>query len=218
MLELRATRLLMKLQLRRDAAELISIYYEDWYPVLHQKFVDQWNSTWPVSGNKLHEVKESIQRWKLVKSITRREEIIINRIRTGHSLITHSYLMDDAVLPVPPICPLCNDAILTIKHVLIDCNVLARERNDSDAYRTANVINMSYLLPDETIKVKPFLNLSPTLVFLPKFKIDYLTVLIKIVSFIFVNLLRNLLLMLYIDMCMLLMKSTMVLEYIIDTM
>ena len=46
----------------RRPAELISIHYEDWNPALLQKFIDKWNSTWSVSGNKLHEVKESVQR------------------------------------------------------------------------------------------------------------------------------------------------------------
>ena len=73
---------------------------------------------------------------------------------------------------------------------------------------------MLYLLSDETIKVKPLLKLI----------ID-IGVFTEIGYWLFNRFNQNyiiyiceLLLMLYINMCMLLMKITIVLEYIIDTM
>jgi len=47
----------------------------------------------------------------------RRDAVIVNRLKIGHSRLTHSYLVsgDDK-----PTCTKC-DAVLTVKHILLDC-------------------------------------------------------------------------------------------------
>ena len=57
----------------------------------------------------------------------RREEIILARLRIGHSYITHSYLL----IGEEPQCIPCN-ATLTVKHVLVDCVDLAPRRSFFD--------------------------------------------------------------------------------------
>ena len=54
---------------------------------------------------------------------SRREAVIINKLRLGHCRLTHSYLMsgDDQ-----PVCESCR-LPLTVKHILVDCpNILVR--------------------------------------------------------------------------------------------
>lgn len=57
--------------------------------------------------------------WKSIMGMTRKEEVILNRLRAGYSLITH-----DATYNFPPVCSLCNDAELTVNHVLMVYNTL----------------------------------------------------------------------------------------------
>ena len=41
---------------------------------------------------------------------------LINRLRAGHTLLTHGYLVEG--LPVPPECKLCHSHAMTVKHLL----------------------------------------------------------------------------------------------------
>ena len=49
--------------------------------------------------------------------LTRREQTLYNRLRIGHTYLTHSYLLKDED---PLICIPCN-SLLTVKHILISC-------------------------------------------------------------------------------------------------
>lgn len=80
-----------------------------------------WDSKWKElspNNSKLREVKDTIFPWPSSNLKTHREEIVITRLRIGHSRLTHGYLMskDD-----PPSCPFCLSELLTIKHLLITC-------------------------------------------------------------------------------------------------
>ena len=48
---------------------------------------------------------------------------ILNRFR-----VTHRHLMDGAAYSFRPVCPLCNDAVLTVRYVLVECNSLSDVR------------------------------------------------------------------------------------------
>ena len=47
----------------------------------------------------------------------RRDEVVLSRLRLGHSYLTHSYLLKGEP---PPECVTCN-CRLTISHILVDC-------------------------------------------------------------------------------------------------
>ena len=49
--------------------------------------------------------------------LTRQEQTPYNRLRIGHTYLTHSYLLKDED---PPICIPCN-SLLTVEHILISC-------------------------------------------------------------------------------------------------
>ena len=84
-----------------------------------QPFVSSlWQERWNKEvGNKLHGPK-------LMRSITRDYSgVIINRLRIGHTRLTHSFRMGNR--PHPPLCDQCEgDHELTVKHILIECNFL----------------------------------------------------------------------------------------------
>ena len=66
----------------------------------------------------------------------RREEVIITRLRIGHSHLTHSWLLakEDA-----PECIQCNE-YLTMKHILLDC--IDFQPNRDKHYSADNMYNL----------------------------------------------------------------------------
>ena len=73
-----------------------------------------WNET---PFNKLKEIKPVIKESKSVISNIRREEVVLTRLRIGHTRITHSWLLNR---DEQPNCIGC-DVPFTVKHFLLDC-------------------------------------------------------------------------------------------------
>ena len=61
-----------------------------------------------------------------INGLSRKDEVIIHRIRIGHSRLTHSYLMEEAPLPL---CLCCQTVPISIKHLMIECPQLAGIRS-----------------------------------------------------------------------------------------
>ena len=60
---------------------------------------------------------------------TRKDEVVLHRVRVGHTRLTHSYLMEDPN-KIQPQCFYCNTELISMKHLLLDCqhfNHLRRE-------------------------------------------------------------------------------------------
>merc|ERR1711875_35944 len=78
---------------------------------------NKWQSIWNNSpNNKLHAIKKQIGENPYNK-LTRKEEVILTRLRIGHSNITHSHLLKGEE---PPYCIPCQEPY-TIKHILSNC-------------------------------------------------------------------------------------------------
>ena len=69
-------------------------------------------------------VKEHVGLWETSNRSSRREEIVLCRLRLGHTRYTHSYLLDREP---PPTCTQCG-CTLTIPHILLDCQRYTTER------------------------------------------------------------------------------------------
>ena len=73
---------------------------------------------WDVcDNNKLHEINETFPSSLQLYSNNRKEDVILTRLRIGHTRLTHKHYLtgDDR-----PECIPC-DCSLTIKHILIEC-------------------------------------------------------------------------------------------------
>ena len=108
----------------KDALSLevlsFKVPYNDFKPLINDFLRKVWQQSWsdPANqNNKLFTIKPSLGEWLPGLRTNRREEIIIARLRIGHSYITHSYLLKGEEEPQ---CIPCN-APLTFKHVLVDC-------------------------------------------------------------------------------------------------
>ena len=115
----------------KDALSLevlsFKVPYNDFKPLINDFLRNVWQQSWsdPANqNNKLFTIKPSLGEWLPGLRTNRREEIIIARLRIGHSYITHSYLLKGEEEPK---CIPCN-APLTVKHVLVDCVDLAPTR------------------------------------------------------------------------------------------
>ena len=86
----------------------------------------KWQNSWNErTDNKLRKIKPCLGTWGSSFRQSRREEVALCRIRVGHTLATHRYLiLGEAKLK----CRRCGDD-LSVRHVLVSCRRYATERN-----------------------------------------------------------------------------------------
>lgn len=83
-----------------------------------QKNEEGWNKMWWECPNaKLKMEKKTTKPWNTSYRDNRREEVVLARLRLGHTKLTHGYLMarEDA-----PLCITCNES-LTVRHIFENC-------------------------------------------------------------------------------------------------
>ena len=96
------------------------------YPEIRRRVRDYFNQLWinynPHTALKI--IKESTEGWSSCRRAIRREEIVLCRLRLGHTRYTHSYLIDKT--PEPE-CDRCR-CLITVQHILIDCPIYQNKR------------------------------------------------------------------------------------------
>ena len=60
--------------------------------------------------------------------MTRREEEVVNRLRLSHTRLTHDYLFSGQTQRT--MCVWCNDAYITVEHLLVTCAELGVIRRE----------------------------------------------------------------------------------------
>ena len=88
--------------------------------------MDCWQTEWStLVDNKLHKIKPTVGEWPQCPSnLSRTQEIVLSRVRIGHTRLTHSYLM---ACENKPMCDTCN-SVLSVEHILSDCAKYSTER------------------------------------------------------------------------------------------
>ena len=95
-----------------------SVCFSDFKCSVRALIRQQWQSDWDKEiRNKLHGITTSLSTGHNGKIYNRRDEIVLSRLRIGHTHITHTYLLNQLT---PPICNMCHD-LLTVKHFLVQC-------------------------------------------------------------------------------------------------
>ena len=120
----------------------MQVPYTDFKSYVKPYVYGKWQESWDLSTeNKLHAIQPRVGEWSHCNRKSRREEVLLARLRIDHSHLTHSYLLkgEDA-----PQCHLCGER-LTIKHLLVDCQHLTRIRENfyrarslKDIFRTCD--------------------------------------------------------------------------------
>ena len=72
------------------------------------------------------DIKPTIGEYQSVVRNIRKEEVVLARLRLGHTRVTHSYLLKGEEQPQ---CVGC-DAPFTVSHFLLDCGDFAQVRNN----------------------------------------------------------------------------------------
>lgn len=97
---------------------------------------NQWDCT---HSTHMYNIKPSLGVWPTCLQPTREREVILARLRCGHTRLTHSHLFDRTD---PPICETCK-VRLSVEHILIGCNALAHKRRQILNYIAAHRLELS---------------------------------------------------------------------------
>ena len=83
-------------------------------------------------------------------NLPRRQEVIVNRLRCGHTSLTHLCLMNSDVREAAPGCPVCQDATLTVRHLLLECRELQLIWQQCfSVYKRLNHVNIVNVLDND---------------------------------------------------------------------
>ena len=115
----------------------INVSYREFLPRIRECAAERFANLWQEYRDTfLKEVKPVAGLWSSSVRSTRREEIVLARLRLGHTILTHSHIIDH--LP-PPQCATCQSP-QTVPHVLLDCRKYRRQRQQLQRQcRTLNV-------------------------------------------------------------------------------
>ena len=80
----------------------------------------------------------------------RRDEIVLNRLRLGHTRATHSFLFDRETERPRPLCRSCNDEPPTVQHVIWECPELDAVRADVFRRRQTSIASVLNVAKNQT--------------------------------------------------------------------
>nr|CAH7735244.1 unnamed protein product [Callosobruchus chinensis] len=109
----------------------------------------------PDEGILTRYIQANINKWNYFRSLNRRQQSVLCRLRIGHCNLTHSYLLSGDLRPM---CSVCN-VRLTVDHLMIECQLhsdIRRELQDVQEYTN----------PDQGRMAKD-LNISDTYKYIP---------------------------------------------------
>ena len=105
----------------------------DYLPYIEREFRRRWQEEWGASANgaDLRKIKPQLGRWQSAHQTGRRREIIMARLRLGHTRYTHGPLMagDGRLLQ----CDRCGVSC-TLNHILLECGRFRAQREIGRAH------------------------------------------------------------------------------------
>jgi ribonuclease HI len=101
-----------------------------------------WQQSWNnIPRNKLRYIKPRIETWP--SHPTRKRDVILTRLRIGHTRFTHRHLL---LREHAPTCNNCN-VIMTVRHILVECPVFNGQR--------------AHHFNNQEVSLKQLLNVTP---------------------------------------------------------
>ena len=113
---------LAKEALDHDIDPLTTVHFADLRPLVNSYTQQKVQIKWDVSihGRDLYLLKPTLGPPKRFRHLTRAEEVVITRLRIGHTKVTKSHILSRGP---PTACQHCGQT-LTIEHILLECTVL----------------------------------------------------------------------------------------------
>ncbi|KAK3883722.1 hypothetical protein Pcinc_011979 [Petrolisthes cinctipes] len=110
-----------------------------------------WQDRWDAIGaNKLRDIRQRLGLWSY-SGLSRRWETALVRLRIGHTLLTHGFLMERAHPPY------CDDCLvpLTVRHLIVECPSLGdlRRRHLSEYRKGDGSYSLFQVLGEEACSV-----------------------------------------------------------------
>lgn len=115
---------------------------------LNEKTQQLWNTK---TQNKYQNIHPSIE-YENVWDVKRKDQLVINRIRAGHTFLTHSYLMSKSS---PPECESCSE-VLSVH--IFECNSIYSKSYNCIAKSTN--WKMDLFNPEKYKNIKKFLKIN----------------------------------------------------------
>ena len=131
----------------QDIDPLANVHYTDMKPLVNSYIQKLVQTKWDVAvhGRDLYLVKPTLGPPKKFQHLTRAEEVVITRLRIGHTKATKSHILSRGP---PTRCHHCGQT-LTIDHMLLECALLQECR---DEYYTVDSLNaLSQTIPETGI-------------------------------------------------------------------
>ena len=99
--------------------EEYEVTLQEYQPFLRTACHEAFNRLWAGYDRPtcLKDIKHEAGQWASSTRVIRREEIVLCRLRLGHTRLTHSFILDRETRPE---CLQC-DRYLTVPHILLDC-------------------------------------------------------------------------------------------------
>ena len=137
---------------------VFKIPFNNFKPFINKNIFNKWQSSLnETCFNKLKEIEPVVNHHRKVPKLSRREEIILSRLRIGHTRLTHSYLLKREEQPY---CIGC-DTPFTVIHSLLDFADFDRERrslfqvnNLKDLFKDVSVENILSFLKNVNLFTK----------------------------------------------------------------
>ena len=89
-----------------------------------RKWQERWVSPLLTNNKKYRSIRSLIESWSSSFNSNRRTEIILSRLRIGHTYLTHNYILEGGDAPV---CDHC-DCLLSVDHILVHCLKFVNQR------------------------------------------------------------------------------------------
>ena len=100
----------------------ISIPYTNLKPIISKFLHKKWQQRWDMNiNNKLFQIQPSLGEWRPAFRASKREQVIISRLRIGHTRLTHTFILKQEPQPQ---CLMCQTTCM-VKHILIECRAFA---------------------------------------------------------------------------------------------
>lgn len=114
-----------KRALERDEPDCGVVNINEIKTTIKRRIIWRWQAEWEnMRNNTLREVKNTVLPYKTSGGQTRRDSVVLTRLRIGHTILTHAHLLERKDKPN---CTFCNEPI-SIKHIITQCNGLQNER------------------------------------------------------------------------------------------
>ena len=113
-----------KAALNQPPITTMKLPYSDFKPLITNFIISNWQYNWSQTASKLSEVQPNVGSCGRSRANCR-EEVVLSRLRIGHTYFTHGYLLRQED---PPFCHAC-DQPFSVKHLLIECSDFKQTRD-----------------------------------------------------------------------------------------